>query len=351
MTTELETSSTDPTLETELTAETTPSPEMETPEIPDSGEKESGKTLKPDANTSEIVDKNGAKQAVKPPYLPNYKYKVLDKEQEFDAFLKGVIKDPETEKKVRELYEKANGLDFVKKERQSVRTELSQERERSEQAINYIKTASSLEQKGDMHSFFQFLGIHEDKILKYALERIQYRELGPEQRAIVDQQQSAALRSLALEQQNQQLQQNFAQVAQNQRSMELQAEISKPDVSNVVQSFDARVGKPGAFQQAVIERGQYHWFKNKVDIPVSQAVAEVLSLINGYGVSQNGAGAVVDNSQAQMSGAGSSPAQNPHQPTKQIIPNIRGSGTSPVRKVPGSIEDLKKIARQKAAEQ
>ena len=49
----------------------------------------------------------------------------MDKEHEVPEFLRGVVKDAATEKQVRELVEKAIGLDYVKPKLEQTRQQLN----------------------------------------------------------------------------------------------------------------------------------------------------------------------------------------------------------------------------------
>jgi hypothetical protein len=283
---------------------------------------------------------------IPPAYVPNFKYKVFGKEKEIDEQFRSLIKDAESEKRVREIFEKADGLEHVKEDRQTVRQQLEAVKAERVELDKSLETLSHFVRTDNMKAFFETLKIPEDKILRYAYQRLQYREMTPEQRAQVDGQTQAEQRAYFLQQQNESLLQNFAQTAETQRRSELEMHLAQPNIAQTVQAFDARVGKPGAFVEEVINRGKYHWFANQKDIPVSQAIAEVMSLIGGAppaapaglpnGVIPNG----------QQAGQSHVPGQNQNKP---VIPNIQGNGNSPAKKVPRSLDDLRKLAAQKTS--
>jgi hypothetical protein len=269
------------------------------------------------------------------PYSPNFKFKVMEEEKEFDEWLRPVVKDAETEKRVRELYEKAYGLDHVKAERQKIRDELKSVKTEYDSVNSALSQLSEYVNKDDLHSFFRDLGIPEQKVLQYAIQRAQYSELPPEHRQQWDRQYEEKQRLYSLERQNQELQQTFQQQAVSQRMGELDSSLQRPEVMQIVQSFDSRVGKPGAFKEEVIKRGQYYAsLPTPQDISVEQAVSEVLQLVGfQQQQSQQAAG-------AQSGTQVVSPAGHP------IIPNIKGRGTSPTKKVVRSIDDLRKLSAE-----
>jgi hypothetical protein len=210
-----------------------------------------------------------------------------------------------------------------------------------------INTLNHFVRKGDYQSFFEALRIPEDAVLKYALERVQYRQLPPERRAEYDNQRNVTQRAAILERQNQELAQQFQQTQVQHRHSELERTMSDPTISQAAQSFDARMGQPGAFQAEVIRRGQYHWFANQQDIPVDQAVREVMAMVGMSQTSQPQSMAQQPVLQQPIATPSEAPVGS-HAPEnrKPVIPNIQGRGTSPAKKIPRSIADLKKLASE-----
>lgn len=269
-------------------------------------------------------------------YTPNFKFKVKDKELEFDDFLKPIIKTKDLETKARELYEKAHGLDEVKAARETFKTQAEEWKGKYSQVETSLQTLGSYVKKDDFRSFFQALNIPKEKIIKYAIEELKYQELPPEQKAAIDQQRE---REMALEQtgsQNQQLQQQMAQLVQQQATFELNQELAAPNVVQAMQAYDTRAGQAGAFKAEVIRRGQYYEAVHKISPPASQLVQEVLNLIGVTAQAQQG-------TQASSNEQSSQTVHNQQQ--KPVISSFSGGGTkSPTaRKVPASIDDLRKM--------
>jgi hypothetical protein len=122
---------------------------------------------------------------------------------------------------------------------------------------------------------------------------------------------------------------------QQQAQFELGQELAAPTVASVITAYDTRAGKPGAFRAEVIRRGQYYEAVHKISPPARQLVEEVLSLV-GTQQAQSGP---LDSPQDMPSQAMSNQQQKP------IIPSFSGGGSkSPTsRKVPSSIDDLRKM--------
>jgi len=291
---------------------------------------------------AKVQSKGGAldAQTDAAPYTPNFKFKAADKEQEFDDFVRGAIKSPEQEKKLRELYEKAYGLDHVKAERERFRTDYRNVNDQYSSLNKGLDHLSTMLKNKDYHGFFKALELPEQDVLQYALSRVQYKEMPPEQRQALDSQYEAQQKLAYLEQANQELVTGYQSQMVQQRTSELDGYIGRPEVAQVASDFDARVGKPGAFRDEVIRRGQYYAsLPESQDITVEQAVREIMGLVGFNNTqAQNGAQASEQNMEE------STPAPT-MQNQKPVIPNIKGRGTSPVKKVARSIEDLRNMSK------
>lgn len=273
-------------------------------------------------------------------WKPNFKFKVKDKELEFGDDLKGLIKSKDLETKLRDLHEKAYGLDEVKGSREQLKQQLQAETQKYVQVEQSLKTLGDFVQKKDFHSFFKALSIPKEDIINYAIQELKYAELPPDQKAAIDQQRQLE-DQLRTEQTNAQLlQQQMSQLSVQQTTWELNQELGKPEVANVVAAYDARVGKPGALREEIIRRGQYYENVHKISPPVSQLVTEILNLV-GHVPAQPGNGALPH----QQNGQASQFAPNQQQQQKPVIPSFAGASAtkSPTKKVPTSIADLKQM--------
>lgn len=275
---------------------------------------------------------------VPPAFTPNFKFKVMDKEHEIPEFLRGAIKDADTEKQLRELHEKAFGLDVVKPKYQSLKGQYDKIMADKESQDRSITILGKMIQNNDLDSFFKALKISEDQVLQYALERVRYREMPIEQRMQFDAQANERQRLMQLEMQNQQLQEQYMNESVQARTIQLDMGLANPLVKQAVDAFDAAVGKPGAFRAEVIKRGQYANFTTGADIPVDQAISEVMQIVGPFVKAQAPASAVAP---------GAAPAAGATPPTQQppVIPNVSGRATSPAKRVAKSVDDLREMAR------
>ena len=187
-----------------------------------------------------------------PAWTPNFKFKVKDKELEFDDTLKGLIKDKGLETKIRELHEKAYGLEDVKAGRDPLKTQLAEKSTQYDAVATSLKTLGTLVQRKDYGSFFDALKIPKQEIINYAIQELKYAELPAEQKAVIDQQRQQQAQLFQVENQNQTYQQQLSELTVKQTNFEMDQAIASPEVKAAADAFDARVGKPGAFKLEMI---------------------------------------------------------------------------------------------------
>lgn len=270
-------------------------------------------------------------------FKPNYKVKVMDEEKEIPEAFRALMKDEKSEKEIKEIFEKSFGHEFTKPKYEKLKSEYTEVQQTHTAVMNQINSLKEDFARGDLDSFFDKLKIPTDTILRYALEKVQYQELPPEQKAVLDAKRQAEREAKSFAQQNQELTQNLQVQMVQARTMALDSELARSEVKSVADAFDARTGEKGAFKKLVANHGRLTWFdsQGKVDLSPGQAIEQVMKL---YGLSPAPASAQAPTTPAA--------AASTHQaPT--AIPNVGGSkSASPVKQKPRSIEDLKKLAAE-----
>lgn len=323
--------------DTDQISDTTPSEVVDTP-ASDAPASESSPEVTEGGDTTQTteVDEHGnAHQQMAPAYVPDYKLKVYDKETELDdPFLKALIKDADSEKKVKEIAQKFLGFDTVKERHEKTKTDYASYQSQTQPIVQYYNTASKMLQNNDLGSFFNLLRIPDEVVFRYAVARAEEAQLPAAQREQINQQRQVAQERNYLQEQNQSLQSSAQQQLSEFRNQELNWVAARPEVAPVVQAFDAKNGQ-GAFRNLVRDKALAHFTATggKEDLTAEQAVGEVIKLIGSF-----------VNNGAQPT-PGSSPTQPqliPQNGTPPIIPNVPSRSTSPVRKQVRSISDLKK---------
>lgn len=275
-------------------------------------------------------------------YSPTYKYKYVDPEGkdvegELPDWVKPLVKTADFEKQVRELFEKSASLDFIKGGRAKAQTQAAEVGKELGELKAGIESLRKCVQSGDFDSFFEMLEIPQQRILQYALQVAQREKMTPEQRQAYDASVSQRRQLQMLQEQNRSLQDQHTQAAVQARSLELDTVLSRPEVNAMAAAFDGRLGRPGAFRAEVVRRGQHAFYTSGQDVPAETLVAEMMATF----------GAFVNAAPAASGSAGGVVTPPAH--GKPTIPNIAGKGASPVKRVPRSIDDLRKIAADMAS--
>lgn len=340
---------------------------VEETEAPAEGETEEASPG--EEGTEEAEGEEGAEEGAEgeegeeeePAYKPATKFKagvynketrqLEQKEFDIDPRFHSLMTDPESEKAVRELHEKAFGLESVKERFQETKqaySEVAQENTQIKGSINSLRsTYQAAVQTGNWHkldNFFQQLQIPQEHILRYAMAKVELNEMDPAQRnAILAQQESENRAEMLARQQADTSAQAATQAAELKRMM-VDATLAQPAVASLVEAFDARVGKPDSFKNAMIAEGQLAWATEQVDLTPQQAAQRVISK---YGLQ-------TDNPlvpPAQKTGAGQgTPAGGQKrvivQRTDKTIPNVGGNSNSPLAKKPKSMDDVLKYRKR-----
>ncbi len=282
-----------------------------------------------------------------PAWAPEFKFKVRDKELEFDEVLKPLISTKEVNEKIKELYLKGYGIEEVKSDRATLQKELKSEREQFNTVRTNIQNLGEFVKNKDFSGFFQALNIPKDEILKYAVEEFKFQQLPAEQRQAVEEQRQLQAEYQAQQKTNHTLQTQVQQMVQAQTQFELDQALTSPDLSPAISQFNARFPQnPDAFKLEVIRRGQYYETVHKTSPPASQLVQEVLNLVGSNPGLVGQPSGVPPQQQGNIS-------QVVHQQNqKPIIPAFAGSsgGKSPARQLPNSIEDLKRIRQERMSQ-
>lgn len=280
-----------------------------------------------------------------PAFAPNFKYKFLGLkdgqeqqiEQEFDDLFKPLIKDAESEKKLREFHEKAYGLDYTKHRLDTVRGEHETVQGELGGLKQNLQYAGNLIKSGDFDGFFEMLSIPPQMVLQWALQHAQrLKDPAAAQQHANWRNQNKQMLDLQLR--NQELESGYSDLSLNTRKAELEQVLARPEVSSVSQAYDAAIGRVGAFKSEIIRLGQWYANVQKQDVGAETLAME---LIGKYGN-------LAKSAQPSPAG-GPTPGVVAPKETKPVIPNVSGNGKSPVKTAVKSIDDLHRIRAEKMA--
>jgi hypothetical protein len=329
------------------------SPPESTDGTPSPGENEEPEAPAAAMEEPETDPEASAEAPEKPAFKAREKFKVLDKEHAVPDWLKAIMKDEGSEKQAIELLEKAYGLEPVKEERAQVRKERDQFKTNLQGVLTQVQELREIYQNGDLDLWLDKLQVPHERVLQWALDKVNYSQLPPEQQRILDERNRARREAYLHSKQSAQFEQQSFERTREAKLAMLETSLARDDVKSFADAFDARVGKPGAFRTEVQRRGEYEWNRTngKVDLTPEQAVQAVMMDYRGMIQPANPTPAPA--AQGPTGGAtGAAGAGTPPVVTSNktgTIPTVGGKSQSPMTKKPRSLDDLKKIRDQKLA--
>lgn len=282
-------------------------------------------------------------------YKARDKFKVMvlgsdeQKEHEVPPLLRGIMKDAESEKQVIELLEKAYGLEPVKASRAEIRKERDTFKSDLGNIQRSIAEVRNTFQRGDIDGFLDKLEIPHDRMLQWALDKVNYSQLPPEQQRIFDERRDAQRRAYTAEQQAQTYESQLQETNRRAKTELLNAGLARPDVKAFADAYDTKVGKPGSFFSEVAQTGNNAWIQSNgtVDLSPEQAIEQTLAKWRNFIQVESAPAQVTAGQAASQSGPGT---QATSQAKAAVIPNVQGGSQSPMKSKPRSVADLKKLS-------
>lgn len=274
-----------------------------------------------------------------PAYVPNWKFKAAQQEHEIPEWARGGIKDQQTEKTAREMFEKAFGFDSYKNRTE---TQIKHFQENVLPAYTGLRQqvdrVMKLRDGGDLDGVLETLGIPFETAVKWMNQKLQYLELPPEQKAVYENEQRLRRENMVLQEQHEQAARSAEQAFLQAKAIELRTEMSKPDVQAVAEQFNTHHGSPLAFWNHVCGTAEMieQTFGRK--LTAQEAVSEAVKYLKA--MSPPSPVPVPPGTQPPI-GAGPDGPKTP-----PIIPNVGGRNTSPVARYPKSIADLRKLRKE-----
>ncbi len=268
-----------------------------------------------------------------PAWTPDFKFKVMDKEHEIPEYLRAVVKDEDTLKMVRELHEKAYGLDHVKPKYETLKQQYEQLQPQFQAVSGDLQMLGQFlnPEAPDLGSAFKMLGLSDDVIFRYANERIEYMEASPDKQAMMDKNAQIRAEHAKYSLENMGFKEQQATQQQQQFEGSIESAVNSPMVVQIAQSFDQRAGKPNAFRDQVIMHGATLSRIAGRNLPVEDVIH---NLITTYGL--NATQASQPAAQAQVPAGSGQPAGA----RQQSLPKVNGTGAAPVKAKIRSMDDL-----------
>lgn len=263
-------------------------------------------------------------------YEPNFKYSIRDEEHEFDERLRGLIKSKEDEDYVRDLVTRADGLEGYKTKLSERDTAYSTLEGTTSKLKGAMTKLHSLREGKKYDKLFEALGISDEAVMEYSLQRAQEEELPDEQKELI--------------RRNRELENQIAD--RDGRLVNLESQVDNSVVDEDLRQLDGFINgetyHPIALamkdtlgiemSDVVIKEGTHQFRMTGKEPSIESVVKQVadqygklLTLTNKPGPEEE---------------------TLPVVKTKPKIPGVKTGGTTTVDKPIGSLDDLRKLAAQ-----
>jgi predicted nucleic acid-binding Zn-ribbon protein len=270
-------------------------------------------------------------------WTPNYKVKAYDNEYEIPENFRSYI-NQENEKNFKEVFERSFAFDTIKQKYKDAHSKYQEVNGKYDTISKNLDKLSKYVQSGDFDSFFGSINIPEADIQKWIYNKLQIQSLPQDQQQLYNKNSEYQKQLLTMQEQYEEMQSKLGEFesykqeqAIQQRHSELDSAINNSEYKSLAESYDARVGQPGAFKNEVILRAAAVANATGKDLSVQEAVQEFAKLVAWN--NQNG---------VQAGGVAQKGNSRP------TIPSVSGKASSPVAPQVKSIEDLKKLAKAAA---
>lgn len=311
--------------------------EEQTQEVSSEVSTPEAQTAAPEATSQVATDGVEAAAAEVPAYNPNFKYKVYGEEKEIPEKYRSLVKSAEDEKELRDFFERAEAVPTLKKKNE----EYQAKHQTLEQTVNseYIPQLQQFHgivhslresvERQDFQGVAEAIGLPPDTLLQLAAREAALRQ-DPTQHKLAQVEREKYLASRTAESQLSSKEERAIQIETQYIDRIMGLTMSRDDVKQYSESFDARLGKPGAFEQEVRQRGDYLYRTGKKADPVE--IIENLMKTFPVAASQQAQA----QSTAQPSAAPSQVGKPP------VIPAVQSGGSSavPKKKSYASIKEM-----------
>lgn len=258
-----------------------------------------------------------AVEAAPPAYQPDYGYRYNEQKHEIEDFWRPLIKDKESEHRVRDVMQKLAGFEEYKQYKQQVNE--------WKEPMTELQELQKLYQAGKHEDLLERIGIDEETLFNVAREKLQRRNMSPEQKQLFEEKRRVQLEKEQLLTENSRYKEQAARETANLINYQVDMELGKPQYQSVVDKYEAANGK-GSFRDFVLTRGEILSHRAGKTVPPAEVLSSILKEYSAFMPSP-------------------AETQANHKQSVKVIPNVRGAGSSPERAAVRSLDDIRKLAQ------
>jgi hypothetical protein len=258
-----------------------------------------------------------------PPWQASYDYNYGGKTHEIPEMYRSIIKDQESLTQVRQLFEKVNGFEEYKPMIADFRKKLSE----YEPTISKLAEAAQFLGDKQYDDFIERMGLSPDQIKDLAIHIINREKMSPEQKAVMEEKRRYQLENSKLQSENKSYQERLHHEMVTATDYQIDRELEKPEVSQMVAKYEARQGA-GAFKQLVLQTGSAMFTQTGNNPTPDQVVSQIRKMFGPF---------LSDSAETIVAA----------KKVLKTIPNVGGGSSAPANSRVSSLDDIRKL-REKA---
>jgi hypothetical protein len=263
-------------------------------------------------------------------FTPDYTYKFRGEIREIDPMFRSLIKDKESQQKVRDFVERAEAFEFHKTKSKEYESQIQEMEPLVQQLKAYQKAYLEAETPEQHLNLLNEIG-YDSEMLKDVVREILRREQMPEeQKRYFEASRRAELEKRQLLEQNNGIRQEFNSLLMNVTQQQMDLEFGKAESRDLIDAYEAANGE-GSFRQLFLERGAYLTDRAGRHVAPAEVMAHIRKEF-GWALAPR-----------QAAGAANVPIIKPKQKT---IPSVGTQNGSPTQPAISSLADLRAKYKQ-----
>lgn len=253
-------------------------------------------------------------------FQPNFKYRHNDGEQEIEEFWRPLIKDKESEAKIREACQKLSAFEEYKGYKQQ-----AQQAGEWKDTVSEVTQLQELYQAKKHEELLERIGYDDEALFNIVREKIARRNMPPEQKAAYEEKKQREIAFRQLSSQNEEYKNRLVQETASRINYQIDTELEKPQYQTLAEKFEVTNGK-GSFRDYVISRGEI--LSNRAGVTVLPS--DVLS-----GIMKEYSAFMPSSAESQVA----------HKNKLNVVPNVRSAGSSPEKTQVKGLDDIRRLAQ------
>ena len=265
----------------------------------------------------------------------------MREEKNFPDWVKPHLTSKEIEDNYRSLFCKADALEHIKTERDDYRGRLGALEQAAQNAPDQFLKATGMQEvlqraaQEDPLSFLELSGLPKEALLHLASRILEMEELPPHQRQVIEENRTLRRKVQDTESRYSRLEPEANDIRKELHEDRMERALSVPEIAEFAKAYDERRGKPGAFRRRADLLGNQLFLETKKYVLPSEVVRMCFE------------------EEKQIFGPLSSPgtqSTTTNHGAPPVIPSPgTGNRTSPVKGSPKSLDDLRKMHKERTA--